>query len=382
LGYRQSQARFRDSQVKLAADPMTTIRRYFVSLLLIGGILAPVVPASAQVFQPPAPAPDKFDWIQFTSGEWLKGEFIALYDGSLEFDSDQLENLVVDWADVRQVRTARLVDVRLIGEPPVTGRLVVDGDVVRISGDQERTVARANVLTIVGGETSWTSRWSGQVTFGANLRQGNTDQTEVNAIARALRRTVKSRVGLEYLGNYNVTNDVTATDNHRVSGGVDWFVTDRLFVKPIGVEYFSDPFQNISQRWTISAALGYQLVDTSRVDWEVSLGPAYQHTTFDSVDVGQSTEEGAAAGVVGTNYTNELTSDIDFLVSYQLLFTKPEAGRFNQHFVTGLSLDAVGFLDFDLTFVWDRLDQPRAAANGVVPKQSDYRLTFGLGFDF
>ena len=25
-------------------------------------------------------APDKFDWIQLTSGEWLKGELIALYD--------------------------------------------------------------------------------------------------------------------------------------------------------------------------------------------------------------------------------------------------------------------------------------------------------------
>jgi hypothetical protein len=163
---------------------------------------------------------------------------------------------------------------------------------------------------------------------------------------------------------------------------MDWFVTDRLFVNPVGVEYFSDPFQNISHRWTISAGVGYQLVDTSRVDWEVSLGPAYEHTTFDSVDEGQSTEEAAAAGVVSTSYTNELTKDIDFLVSYRLLFTKPEAGGYNQHFVTSLSFDAIGFLDFDVTFVWDRLDRPRAAANGVVPKQSDYRLSFGLGFDF
>ena len=26
-----------------------------------------------------SPPPDKFDWIQLTSDEWLKGEFIALY---------------------------------------------------------------------------------------------------------------------------------------------------------------------------------------------------------------------------------------------------------------------------------------------------------------
>ena len=50
-----------------------------------------------QDWQPPPPMPDAFDWIQLTSGEWLKGELIALYDGSLEFDSDELDNLTLDW---------------------------------------------------------------------------------------------------------------------------------------------------------------------------------------------------------------------------------------------------------------------------------------------
>ena len=361
---------------------MSTIRRYGAIFLVIAGTLVPAAPASGQAFQPPVPAVDQFDWIQFTSGEWLKGELIALYDGSLEFESDQLDELVIDWSDVRQVRTARLVQVGLLGEPPVTGRLVVEGDVVRISGAEGRTFARANVLTIVGGEPSWSSRWSGKVTFGANLRSGNTDQTEVNSLARALRRTVKSRVGLEYLANYSLTNEVKATDNRRLSGEIHWFVTDRLFVQPIGAEYFSDSFQNIALRWNIGAGLGYQLIDTPRVDWEASVGPAYEHTTFDSVAPGESDQEATAAGFIATTYTNELTGDIDFLFDYRLLITKPEAGRFNQHLITSLTFDAIGFLDFDVTFVWDRLDRPRAAADGVVPQKSDYRLTFGLGFDF
>ncbi|MGB6288849.1 MAG: hypothetical protein WBF36_01825, partial [Desulfobulbales bacterium] len=34
-----------------------------------------------------APPPDdKFDWIQLTSGEWLKGELKFLYDFQVEFD--------------------------------------------------------------------------------------------------------------------------------------------------------------------------------------------------------------------------------------------------------------------------------------------------------
>ena len=29
---------------------------------------------------PPPPPPDEFDWIQLTSGEWLKGELIGLFN--------------------------------------------------------------------------------------------------------------------------------------------------------------------------------------------------------------------------------------------------------------------------------------------------------------
>jgi hypothetical protein len=333
----------------------------------------------APAFQPP---PDEFDWLQFVTGEWLKGELIALYDGSLEFESDQLDVLSIDFADVRYLRTNRVVQARFTGQPPVTGKLVVDGDKVSIIGTDTREFARATLITLVGGEPGELNYWSGKVIFGANLRSGNTDQTEINTTARALRRTVKSRVGLEYLGNYNITNDVTAADNQRVAGDVDWFVTDRLFIRPVDAEYFKDSFQNIAHRETFGAALGYQLVDSARVDWEVSAGPAYQRTSFVSVAEGQTESESTAALAISTTYTNELTGDIDYLLDYRFLFTREEAGKFNHHFVTGLTLDSVGFLDIDLTFVWDHLNKPRPDASGILPKQNDYRLMFGLGFDF
>ena len=38
-------------------------------------------------------------------------------------------------------------------------------------------------------------------------------------------------------------------------------------------------------------------------------------------------------------------------------------------------------LDFDITFIWDRIEDPQPDADGIVPKQDDYRLVFFLGFD-
>jgi len=365
---------------------MTAPSRRRRSALLVGAVLLVAGLASAQEpaqpWQPPVPPPDEFDWIQLTSGEWLKGELVALYDGSLEFDSDELDTLALDWDDVRVVRTARTVQVRFLGQPPVTGRLFVDGDIVRLVGDEERQFDRADVLTIASGEPDELSYWSGAVSFGANLRRGNTEQVEVNIVARGLRRTVRSRVSLEYLGAYNVTNEVTTADNQRLGGDVDWFVSDRLFIRPLQLEYYKDPFQNVARRWTLGAAVGYQLVDTSRVDWTVAAGPSYQHTTFDSVTEGASRSEGTAAVAVGTSYTNELTGRIDYLFDYRFLVTKKAAGRYNHHLVTGFEIEGIGFLDLDVTLVWDRIQAPRPDETGEVPKKDDYRLIVGLGFDF
>jgi putative salt-induced outer membrane protein YdiY len=345
-----------------------------------------VVDATAQtppVFQPPAPPPDAFDWVQLTSGEWLKGELIALYDGSLEFDSDELDDLTLDWEDIRQVRTGRVVQVRFRDrDEGVTGRLVVDGDAVRVLGDTEQQFARAALMTITPGEPTESNYWSGNATFGFNLRQGNSDQVEANTVASAKRRTLSTRIALDYFGNYNITDDLTVTNNQRANAGLDWFATARFFVRPVVVEYYRDPFQNFAHRWTVGAAVGYQLVDTARVSWEANIGPAYQHTTFDSVAAGEADTESTAAIWAGTTYTNELTSDIDYSLDYRFLVLEPEAGRYTHHFLTGLSVDAVGPLDLDVSFVWDRVQRPRPEASGLVPKRDDYRLIFGVGFDF
>ena len=48
-------------------------------------------------WEPPPPTPEKFDWIQLKSDEWLKGESIAMYDRELEFDSDEMDRQTFDW---------------------------------------------------------------------------------------------------------------------------------------------------------------------------------------------------------------------------------------------------------------------------------------------
>jgi len=350
------------------------------ALLLVAGM--GVAQEAKKDWQPAPPAPDTFDWIQLDSDEWLKGEIVAMYRETLEFDSDKLENLTFDFGDVRQIRSAATMQVGLLDGRVVRGKLVVDGDKVQVVGDQTLDLERSQVLSITSGEPKESSYWSGNVGAGANLRRGNSEQLEANAHVGLKRRTARNRLGLDYLGNYNVTEKVTVTDNHRANVGWDHFVTNRFFLRPVQVEYFRDPFQNIGHRYTVGAGVGYQIVDTSKIDWQVSTGMAYQNVRFDDVVGGEADSASTAALTIASVYDHELSNTVDLTVSYKFFVVDEESGQYTHSFLTGLSFDVIGSLELDVTFVWDRIEKPRPSSDGTVPKRDDYRLNFALGFDF
>ncbi len=358
--------------------------RFLVAALLVTWPIAGRVHAqvSPEVAPPVPPASDKFDWIQLTSDEWLKGEIIALYDEKLEFDSDKLDVLTLDWEDVKQVRSAGTVQVAIVDGEPATGKLVIDGNKVQLIGDETRRLERSQILTITVGDPREINFWSGKVNVGSNFRQGNSDQVEVNINTRILRRTIRNRVAFEYFANYNLTEDVVVTNNHHASVGWDWFVSDWLFVRPIHGEYYRDPFQNIAQRWTISAGFGIQIVNTSKIDWETSVGPGYQHTQFDGVLEGESDSESTPAVSAGTVYKNEISDSIDYLFDFNFLLTQEAAGLYSHHLITGFDFDLAGVLDLNISFAWDRIQKPRPDSAGALPKKDDYRTVFGVGVEF
>jgi hypothetical protein len=305
-----------------------------------------------------------------------------MYDDSLEFDSDELDELTFDFGDVKKIRSAGTMQVGLLDGGVAVGQLLVDGDEVRVVGDQERTIERSQVLSITSGVPRERSYWSGKVSAGANIRQGNTDQVETNGMASFMRRSVRNRIALDYLANFSRTDEVNLTDNQRATVGWDRFVSDRFYISPVFGEYFRDPFQNIAHRFSIGTGAGYQIVDTATIDWQAGVGIAYQNTRFDDVAEGDPTSASTPALVVNTEYDHELTGSVDFNLAYRFFIVNEESGQYTHHLVTGFEFDLIGSLDFDVTFVWDRIEKPQPSSDGTPPEKDDYRLNLGLGFDF
>lgn len=337
-------------------------------------------------FVPPA---DQFDWIQLTSGEWLKGTLESLYNRKLVFDSDELDNLSFDWEDVKRVRCHGLQSIRLQPSDPdaapftVIGNLEIVGDKVVVTSDGgAQEFARSSLVSIAEGSAEEIDYWSVKVSLGANLRRGNSDLLEYTGAANVRRRDADSRVLVDYLGNYSEAEGTQTANNQRLSAAYDLFKTRRHFWRVVGAEYFSDPFQNFRHRLTVGTALGYHIVDTAKTEWDITAGLAYQYSEFVSVEAGRSNTNDTPALSVGTTYNHDLRHWIELIVGYDFLVVNEDAGTYTHHFVTTVSTDLIGDLDFDVSLVWDRIQDPQAKSDGTVPERDDYRLILSLSYDF
>ncbi len=338
--------------------------------------------------KPWLPAAKEFDWVQLTSGEWLKGEIKSMYNDSLEFDSDKLDLLEIDWEDVKYLKSYRPGNVNIENSEPLTGSLQISGDKVTITnGGNVQEFNRLDLISLTPAGDREVDLWSIKFTLGLNVRSGNTDQIDYNSKFGAKRRTARSRFLLDYIGNVsktsNETGDLIETiNNNRINTNLDVYATRYFFYTPIFAEYYRDHFQNIDQRITAGIGLGYTIFDTGQYEWHVNGGPAYVSTKYLSVEPGEDKQVDAGALVFGTDFDAELTSTLDFIFKYNIQASKTEAGGYTHHMIATFESEITGNLDFEISMIWDRISEPTKDDLGIAPEPDDYRLTVGVTYEY
>ncbi|NRA41375.1 MAG: DUF481 domain-containing protein [Pseudomonadales bacterium] len=347
-----------------------------LTLTLIMAILA--APAYAQSFEPPVAEQENWDWVQLVSGEWLKGDIIAMYEEEMEFESDVLDTLMIDWEDVQQLRSAGPMAIRLNGQTDREGRLLINGDEGSIAGEPFLV---SQIMTITPGGPQERLHWSVQYQLGATYREGNSDQYDLNTKLEVQRRTIANRFVFDYSANYTENDDITTADNRRSSAAWDFFLSERIFLRPVFGEYLSDNFQNIAYKYNIGTGLGYQLIDRPSLEWRIIMGPAYQETRFNSVSDDDDKRESTPAWVVTSNISWDFNKDIELYHDYNANFVNDRSGRYTHFMTTGINLDITSLVDLDLSLVWERTELPKANDDGVIPEQDDYRFIVAFGLD-
>jgi putative salt-induced outer membrane protein YdiY len=327
------------------------------------------------------PPEDDFDWIQLKSGEWLKGRIKAMQKRELEFDSEELELLTFDWKDIRQLRSPHVNDLWYGEHDEASGPVWITPNLVTVGGPGAITFPRSQLESITPGG-SRANFWSGKISAGLTFASGNTKQVDYNAQATLQRRTPGTRFKLDYIGNFSRVNNVESANNQRVNTEFDIWLTRRLFVITPLAEYYSDRFQNVANRGTVGAGVGYEIFDQRHLEWSVSTGPAYQQTWFESVQPGDDSTRGSAAWVFGSQFDWEITRRIDLILEYRGQYTKRDVGETTHHGVAKLELELTKRLDLDISLIWDRTQNPKEESSGSVPQKDDFRLVLGLGMRF
>lgn len=346
--------------------------------------LAPV----AEDWLPPQKSEGTDDWLQLTSGEWLKGTLDRLSDHTFYFDSAELDDQEFDSEAVSEFRAASSHTYRIEGTEVrndliLTGPAAIRNGIIRIeSGGEVYSFPRAKLISMVSGVQSEKNFWSGKLSFGLTTNSGNTRQFDASFFASLARTTPLTRFQASYRLARSAASGETTTSNQRFTGQFDYYVTRRLFLVLPAIDGYQDRFQNTDLRLTSGVGLGYELIDNSTTTWRVGLDLAYQYTAFDSVPVGQPRTANDAAVGLTTEFEYEPSSKFDWTTRYLIRLVATDIGRTNQNLTSVLSFDVWGPLDLDLTLIWDRTMKPPQEKDGTRPKSDDFRTTVALSIDF
>jgi putative salt-induced outer membrane protein YdiY len=362
--------------------PATTAKAPVAPTNSLGAATTNASPKHRWFWQRKSPADEaSTDWIQLKSGEWLRGRLYGMQNRKLEFESDELDDLTFDWKDIHQVISPQAL-VSYGDRESTWGALRVDRENVTVTGAKEVKFRRYDLVGIAPGSPRERDYWSGRFNVGLNLRSGNTRQADLVTKIKLERRTPITHLKLEYVGNFSEVSGVETVNNQRATESFDYFLTRRLFVRVPYTEYYHDPFQNIAHRLTVGGGMGYYLIDTPKVEWLVSGGPAYQFIRFDTVEPGEETERSTPAFSLQSNLDIELTKRVDLELGYQGIAAQENAGGVTHHGSVTLEIDLTRRIDLDISFIWDRIGSPQADSAGEVPKKDDFRLNLSLGVKF
>lgn len=330
-----------------------------------------------------SPPPGKYSWVQLDTNEWIKGDIIALYDDTLVFDSDHFGDLDIDLEDIRNVHGRGSFAVTFANERPIRGELQIREEIiVIIAAEQRHEGLRADLVSITPAAERERDRWTAELGVGFNVRQGNTDIAELGVDFGLRRRTPASRLTFDYLANVNETDGVRITDSHRVNTSLDRFTGRRLYWQPFSIQYYKDEILNIRHQSTLSTGLGYHLVNSNKVDWELQAGVGYNYLQNVSVADGENDNETSPVGTFSSVLDVELTSWMDYELLINMTFLNEKSGKYQHHIVSALSMDLFGDFDLDFSTIWDRTESPQENSDGSTPAQDDFHFMISIAYDF
>ncbi len=118
--------------------------------------------------------------------------------------------------------------------------------------------------------------WEAEVALGASLSTGNTDRKSVDVDAKASHRAGRFEDHYKLSGEF--ARESGSTTASRVNGGVqsNYDITDRFYALGFA-EVERDRFSGFRYETEVALGVGYRVIDTDDLSFDVELAPGYRH---------------------------------------------------------------------------------------------------------
>lgn len=351
------------------------------------GSLVLFAPLAAQAEDKTAPATAKApeeERFLLSNGDWMSGSFESLDDHEIKFegvhvDKIDLGDLTLAFGDIVELQFGSENTFVFPNQKKVVGVAKVSGDTLTIvTDDGTQRFPRPDLVSIAKGRISEFDLWSGGASVGLTKNSGNSDELQLLVLAHFIRQGDTLRFRTHYLNNLSKTDGADTVKNQRLDSRIDVFVSERLYLTPAMLDYYSDAFQNIDWRLSPGAGAGYQVVQGKRAEWDIDMALVYQKTRY-TPPLG---EDNAIALKLQTHFRVKFTDYLRLNGNYSIVADLEDTANVTQHSLVKLDVGITEHVDLNLAFVWDRVGEPKANSLGDVPKKNDFKLSFGAGLRF
>ena len=308
--------------------------------------------------------------IHLTDGTVVVGDILELaYGEDLTVDTEYMDEVVIEWDAVSQIRDTQVVDIVAFDGRRFIGKIEFDEGELVVSGEDSARLFAEDISSIEEYNETFAESLSAHTDLGTNVVRGNNTVTQLSFGAGVGYDAENFETSVE--GSTIINEQSDSEDTRRATLAANYtYKLDAFWQASALYQFESDEQQGLNGRSIIGAALGRSVFNSRTQRLDFFAGVAENLENFD----GEPSEE-SLEGILGSRYRLRSLGDLDASL---IVFPSLDGGdRYRMQFDATLSFDLLSDLDFKTT-VYDRYDSRPPAGN----EKNDYGVVVGLSWSY
>jgi putative salt-induced outer membrane protein YdiY len=233
------------------------------------------------------------DQVRMKNGDVLTGKIIKKETDRVIFQTDYAGEIPIRWEQIANLTSDQPVQIVLLDGTSVNGMLVdAEPGSARVSSAKVKDepqredmamqelpeatfdLASAKYLNPTPDLTGEGIRWSGNMTAGASLTNGNSDIKQLRFDAESVARALRQRYTVGGYFNRSEDRGRDTLFNSRAYGKFDYFFTKKWYGYA-NANFENDRFRDLRLRSLYGGGMGYQIFETPERNLSLEAGLTY-----------------------------------------------------------------------------------------------------------